>query len=448
MLTENTPQIATLEVFQEGDLPKRAGIQKGRLKAEHGAWIGYWNERVWDPELRKSKWSRRSIKVCPLTQINERTGRAVKVQKWEAQKVFDETVLSKMNVRTTNPPALATIQELWERKIESQIVVKARKTQEHWRNMMKNHILPSLGKRQLRDVRADDVQDLIAQELAKGSSPQTIWHVRTTISSLFKRAKGIGWYSGDLPTEGVQMPRMTHEERQALTREQLTSLIENLKSPARELVAFLSMTGLRKSELQGLRWKRVNLTDKPILCDGQPLAPHCIAIREQYLRVYGKHLEKIERGQWQDLKTREQGRRDIPLSAAAVELLGQLAQNRKLTEMLNAPVFASRNGTPINSDNVLRRHVKPVLIALKLPAEIDLHSMRHTQATLADQAGVTPAERQKILGHRSQKMTHHYTHAELERVRPAMEGASEGIGEALRKPAAKVVVIKRKAANG
>lgn len=443
---ENAPEIATLEVFQEGDLPKRAGIQKGRLKAEHGAWIGYWNERVWDPELRKSRWQRRSIKVLPLTKINELTGRAVKVQKWEAQRVFEETVLSKMNVRTTNPPALATVRELWERKIEPQIAVRARKTQEHWRNMMENHILPSLGKRQLRDVRADDVQDLVSAELAKGSSPQTVWHVRTTVSSLFKRAKGIGWYSGDLPTEGVQMPRMRHEERHALTREQLTALIEKLRSPARELVAFLAMTGLRKSELQGLRWRRVNLTDKPITCDGQALAPHCIAIREQYLRVYGKHL-KVDRGQWQDLKTKEQGSRDVPLSTAAVELLRELAMNRKLTGMLDAPVFASRNGTPINSDNVLRRHVKPVLAGLGLP-DVDLHAMRHTQATLADQAGLTGAERQKILGHASPKMTQRYTHAELERVRPAIEGASEGIGEALRKPAAKVDTIKRKAANG
>lgn len=460
MLTENTAEIAILNPSEGEELPKRAGIQKGRLKPEHGAWIGYWNEKVWDPELRKSRWTRRSIKVCPLTKINEKTGRAVKVQKWEAQKVFDDTVLSRMNVRTTNPPALATVQELWERKIEPQITVRARKTQEHWRNMMKNHVLPSLGKRQLRDVRADDIQDLVSQELAKGSSPQTVWHVRTTISSLFKRAKGIGWFSGDLPTEGVQMPRMRHEERQALTREQLTDLIGALKSPARELVAFLSMTGLRKSELQGLRWKRVNLTDKPILCDGQLLAPHCIAIREQYLRVYGKHLN-VDRGQWQELKTREQGMRDIPLSIAAVELLRDIGA-RNFTPPLNfnggvkksapmspnTPVFVSRNGTPINSDNVLRRHVKPILIKLGLPPETDLHAMRHTQASLADQAGATPAERQKILGHASQRMTERYTHAELERVRPAMEGASEGIGEALRKPPAKVVVIKRKAATG
>jgi integrase len=113
----------------------------------------------------------------------------------------------------------------------------------------------------------------------------------------------------------------------------------------------------------------------------------------------------------------------------------------------NDPVFASRTGTPINADNILRRDVKKALIALNLPATLDLHSLRHTQSTLADQAGVSPAERQKILGHASQRMTQRYTHAELERIRPAMETASEGIGDALRKPpvSAKVVSIKRKA---
>jgi integrase len=247
---------------------------------------------------------------------------------------------------------------------------------------------------------------------------------------------------------------MRHQERHALTRADLIALLGKLDSPARELVAFLSMTGLRKSELQGLRWKRVNLTDEPILVDGRPLAPHCIAIREQYLRVYGKHL-KVDRGQYQELKTREQGSRDVPLSDDAVELLRGFAKTsdnissvcKSAPQGHDSPVFKSRTGAPINCDNILRRHVKPALVALGLPAEIDLHSMRHTQATLADQAGVTAAERQKILGHASQKMTARYTHAELERVRPAIERASEGIGEALRKPAAKVVTIKRKAAS-
>ncbi len=443
-LTDNPIKNAILEGFQESDMPKRAGIQKGTLKPKNGSWIGYWNERIWDPQLQKSRWLKRSIKVLPLTKINPQTMRTVKVNKCEAQLVFDETVLLKMNVRTTNAPALATVRELWERKIQPQIIVRARKTQEHWRNMMENHILPVLGKRQIRDVRADDIQELISQEMARGSSPQTVWHVRTTVSSLFKRAKGIGWFSGDLPTEGVQMPRMRHQERQVLTRDQLTTLISALRSPAREVVAFLSMTGLRKSELQGLRWKRVNLTAEPVLCDGYVIAPFCIAVREQYLRVYGKHLgEKIDRGQWQDLKTREQGSRDVPLSRAALELLESLTRGAAAD-----PVFASRTGLPLNCDNILRRDVKKALISLGLPVTLDLHSLRHTQSTLADQAGVSAAERQKILGHASQKMTQRYTHAELERVRPAMETASEGIGEALRRPAAKVISIKRKAANG
>ncbi len=357
-------------------MPKRAGLQTGYLRAEHGSWIGYWNERVWDPTRGKSRWIKRSIKVSPLTKINPATMRMVKVNKCEAQLLFENAVLSRIAVRTTNPPALATVQELWERKVQPQIIVRARKTQEHWRNMMANHILPALGKRQLRDVRADDVQLLIAERMAKGLSPQTVWHIRTTITSLFKRAKGIGWFSGDLPTEGVQMPRMRHEDRQAMTRDQLTALIEALRSPAREVVAFLSMTGLRKSELQGLRWRRVNLTAEPVLCDGYVIAPFCIAVREQYLRVYGKHLgEKIDRGQWQDLKTREQGSRDVPLSTAAVELLTGIHSASKFKGAAD-PVFVSRTGTPINADNILRRDVKKALIALKLPATLDLHSLR------------------------------------------------------------------------
>jgi integrase len=45
------------------------------------------------------------------------------------------------------------------------------------------------------------------------------------------------------------------------------------------------------------------------------------------------------------------------------------------------------------------------------------HSFRHTNATLADQAGLTDTERQRVLGHASDRMTRHYSHADLERVR-------------------------------
>jgi len=193
------------------------------------------------------------------------------------------------------------------------------------------------------------------------------------------------------------------------------------------------MTGLNKSEMQGLRRRRVNLTDEEILSDGKPLPARSIAVREQFVRVYGKILgDGVERGQYQGVKARNRNR-EVPLSTAAVELLRSVMAKSKWTGP-NDPVFAApKNGRPVNADNVLRREVKPALLKLGLPADADLHSLRHFQATAADQNGLTEGERQRILGHASGKMTRRYTHAEIEHARAAFEVVGKQIGSALEK---------------
>jgi integrase len=240
------------------------------------------------------------------------------------------------------------------------------------------------------------------------------------------------------------------EERQPLTADHLARLIEELRSPARKLVAFLAMTGLNKSEMQGLRRRRVNLSDEEILCDGKPLPPRSLAVREQFVRVYGKSLgENVERGQYQGVKARDRDR-VVPLSTAAVELLRQVMAESKWKGP-NDPVFAAPlNGRPINADNVLRRAIKPALLKLGLPPDADLHSMRHFHATAADQGGLTEGERQRILGHASAKMTRRYTHAEIEHARAAFEVVGNQIAAALEKKpeAGNVVDIRRRRKAG
>ena len=422
-------------------MPKRAGLQRGSLKIESGSWIGYYNERVFDPAIGKSRWKKRSVKICPARKLNRTTMRTVKVPEAEARLLFEETVLSRLMVRSTNPPALATVRELWER-VRPTLVLKARKTQEDWLGIVQNHILPTFGNKQLRDVRQDDVQRLVLEKVGQGFQPGTVWNIRIKITTLFKKAKAMGWYSGDLPTEGVEMPKMTFEEREPLTVAQLALLVADLPTPAREIVALLAMTGLSKSELQGLRRRRTNLADDEILCDGKPLPARSIAVREQFVRVYSKMLgDDVERGQYQAVKARERIR-IVPLSDAAVELLREVLAESKLKSP-NDPVFASpRTGQPLNLDNILRRHVKKSLLNLGLPPEADLHSLRHFQTTAADQGGLTEGERQRILGHASPRMTRRYTHAEIEHARAAFEIVGKQLGAALKKKSELVNVVE------
>ena len=87
------------------------------------------------------------------------------------------------------------------------------------------------------------------------------------------------------------------------------------------------------------------------------------------------------------------------------------------------PVFASRVGTPMDAHNFSNRILKPEARKLGVPWAC-FHVLRHTTATLADKAGLTVAQKQKILGHRTADLSTHYTHPEIETVRAAMEQMS------------------------
>jgi integrase len=74
-------------------------------------------------------------------------------------------------------------------------------------------------------------------------------------------------------------------------------------------------------------------------------------------------------------------------------------------------IFASRNGTPLNPKNLLRRVLQPTCRKLNLPI-ISWHSFRHTHATLLGEVGESLRTAQAILGHSDLKTTLNiYTHA-------------------------------------
>src|SRR5712671_3139911 len=117
----------TLFLQEENDMGRRRGRQKGYLRNEGASWMGYWWEEV---RLADGKldWHRASRAICAAHKTSE-TGRRIKVTKPEAQRIFNETVLDRMEVRSLNPQSLATLREFVDRKYRAGLIVKKRKTQ-------------------------------------------------------------------------------------------------------------------------------------------------------------------------------------------------------------------------------------------------------------------------------------------------------------------------------
>ena len=171
-------------------------------------------------------------------------------------------------------------------------------------------------------------------------------------------------------------------------------------------------TGMRQSELIGLRWRHVHLVEK----DGKQ--PH-LHVREEIRLVKGKPTR---------LTTKNGQRRDIwidPTTIAVLQMHRIQQHDEQLRWSATRPdwnsgdlVFPSEVGTPLG-DNNLRRHFKVTLIkAYKLPKDkatwtnahkktyaIRFHDLRHSAGSFMLLSGASIADVKEILGHSSVAVT-------------------------------------------
>jgi integrase len=170
-------------------------------------------------------------------------------------------------------------------------------------------------------------------------------------------------------------------------------------------------TGMRESELIGLRWNNVMLTDTPVE----------LRVVEQYKVVRGQ-------GRWQSTKNRKkrtiEGDRDLAEVVRAQQRL--VAARRADPEAMWATpehnlVFPSEVGTPLNQRNLVRSF-KKLLAQANIP-DMRFHDLCHTAGSLLLAHGATMTEVSEILGHSSVEVTQRiYAHAYGERKRDAIAG--------------------------
>ena len=373
------------------DMARRRGQRTGYLIQKGPSWILRWREdvRSYDGQPARHAFKRA---ICPATLTRK-----------EAERIAWEQILSKLDQTTQYPGSLLTLHEFVAGPFAARIRAKKPAGQAHYRYLLGKHVLPALGTMRLRDVTLDDVQRLLDAKLAAGYSIQTAAHIRNCVSALFRHAKRRRLFHGDLPSEGVELPEASRAERPSLTFDQARALIAAIpRDTPRLLVLLLSITGLRIGEALGLQWADFDALGE------------IITVRRNYARKRGKLDTRPLDKRYGSTKTEAAARR-VPILPAVARQLARLQHATKWNRP-GDPVFSGRTGRPLDESNTLARHVKPAAIALGL-AWVSWHSFRHTNASLADQAGLTNTELLRVLGHTSDRMTRLYSHADLEHVR-------------------------------
>jgi integrase len=261
------------------------------------------------------------------------------------------------------------------------------------REYVELHIVPAVGTERLCELSAQQVQHLYADRLATGLSSSTVHHLHATLHKALKDAERLGLVARNV-CKLVNAPRMAETEIHPLSPEQARTLLQAARGDRFEVLYQVALsTGMRESELLGLRWADVDLEAKPT---------GLVHVRTQLARNKGEWI-------WKEPKTRR-SRRQIALPRSVVEALRTYrVQQAKERERLGAVwrdydlVFCNEVGGPLFGTFVLRCFVR-LLKSSGLP-QIRFHDLRHTAATLLLSARVNPKVVSEVLGHATVAIT-------------------------------------------
>lgn len=315
----------------------------------------------------------------------------------------------------------------------------------------RTHIIPALGKYALKDVGADEVRELISAVRSAGCGDLHTQQVYSTFSVIMTDAVRRGLIDRN-PCAMVDRPRAVRNTRTALTADQARHLIihsAKVGDPLASLWVSYLLLGARNGELLGLTRSRVSLVPGMAQIDLSWAATS----------LPWRHGQKCKCTAGAEARWCNDREAAVPPAFEWYEIRGALAWTRPKTEK-------SRRIVPVPAplDEVLRRHIaetpqnewdlmwlsssglplrhKRVLIRWKAALKdaglpiVDLHTARHTTATLLRECGVGPEVIASILGHSNIDTTFGYVHVNAAQTQRAMDAYSSflslpgGYGEA------------------
>jgi integrase len=119
-------------------------------------------------------------------------------------------------------------------------------------------VLPALGGRKLSEIRRSDLQDFADGLLAECTDASTILNTLMPLRAIFRRAVARGDVAVN-PTTELELPAVRGRRDRIASPEEASKLVEALPEQDRGLWAAALYGGLRRGELQALRWDDVDL---------------------------------------------------------------------------------------------------------------------------------------------------------------------------------------------
>lgn len=268
-----------------------------------------------------------------------------------------------------------------------------------YRSLIKNHISPALGGRQLRAITRNDVQKFYnklkrtkvrtnGHEGEKNLADSMVRGIHMLLHAIMDAAVRSRLISIN-PTSGTTIPKNNYPPMKILNEEQLERFMEAIREEPMWHDFFYTeiTTGLRRGEICGLKWDDLDEQTGKLM------------VRRSIRVAPGGELEIGE------TKT-ERGTRSILLPPSTLHILKE-RRKTAVTEWIFPSLLTPEKPT---SPSAAYQRLKDILKGAGLP-DIRFHDLRHTFATHALTSGVDAKTPSGILGHTNASFTlDTYTH--------------------------------------
>ena len=289
-----------------------------------------------------------------------------------------------------------------------------------YRGMIENYLKPQLGEIRLQKLTARDIQQYYTWLMGeKELSPNTVIKHHNLLTNTLNAAERQEYITKN-PMRAVSPPKKRQREAKFYTPEQLGILLAKAVGTRLELPVYIcAYLGLRRGELCGLRWSDVDLEHQTITIENT---------RTQA----GK--KEIEKGTKTASSTRT-----LYLPDTLCDMLKTAKEHRQECKSAYKNVYDDNDYVVVMEDgkpfrpNYLSELFGKFLADNNLP-KIVLHELRHTFASLSNQAGIPAYNIGKALGHSTPATTQKiYTHLLDQTHTQAVEGVAAIADEARRK---------------
>ena len=301
-------------------------------------------------------------------------------------------------------PTEKTVEEVYNDFMLTAAITRRPSTMRKHSNIFRNHIMPAIGHRFIKTIKVADIDNFLALKMSKGYAVNYVKSMNRTLFAIFDYA----YKKGEIKENVMKNSVMIKEPKtkvEIFTNKEITTILETLKGTNSSCIISVVIglyTGMRKSEILGLRWSDISFTKNTITINKQ--------------LVYEKGGYVI------DVPKTENSTRVIKMSAHLREYLLELKKlqekNKELAgefwqdntiynrtnnkkELVTDCVNVTQTGHALNGESIkyVTKLLKPHGIDFKF------HKLRHTHATQLLENGATIKMVQERLGHASPQVT-------------------------------------------